>query len=58
MTNDITFVFIVLGVMIALFVSDRIRLDLVAIMGMLALMLSGILTLPKRWLGLAIQPCC
>lgn len=44
MTNDIAFVFIVLGVMIALFVSDRIRLDLVAIMGMLALMLSGILT--------------
>ncbi|WP_322487644.1 SLC13 family permease [Chloroflexus sp.] len=44
MTNDIAFVFIVLGVMIALFVSDRIRLDLVAIMGMLVLMLSGILT--------------
>lgn len=44
MTNEITFVFIVLVVMIALFVSDRIRLDLVAIMGMLALMLSGILT--------------
>ncbi|MFN3372697.1 MAG: SLC13 family permease, partial [Chloroflexus sp.] len=44
MTNDIAFVFIVLGVMIALFVSDRIRLDLVAMMGMLALMLSGILT--------------
>ncbi|GIV89526.1 MAG: SLC13 family permease [Chloroflexus sp.] len=44
MTTAIAFVFTVLATMIVLFVSDRLRLDLVAIMGMLALLLGGILT--------------
>jgi len=44
MTPDAWFVFALLGVTVALFASDRIRLDLVALMVILALMLSGLLT--------------
>ncbi|WP_298819832.1 SLC13 family permease [Chloroflexus sp.] len=44
MNNEIAFVLTVLIVMIALFVSDRARLDLVALLGLLALMFGGILT--------------
>ena len=44
MTGDALVVFVILGVTVALFVSDRIRLDLVAVMSLLALVLSGILT--------------
>jgi di/tricarboxylate transporter len=43
-TGDALVVFIILGVTVALFVSDRIRLDLVAVMSLLALVLTGILT--------------
>lgn len=41
---DVVTVFLILGVTIALFVSDRIRLDLVAVMSAAALVLTGILT--------------
>jgi len=41
---DALTVFVILAVTIALFVSDRIRLDLVALMSAAALVLSGILT--------------
>lgn len=44
MTPDTLFVFGLLFVTVALFVSDRVRLDLVAIMVMVALALSGVLT--------------
>ncbi len=44
MTGDALLVFVILGATIALFVSDRLRLDLVAVMSLLALALSGILT--------------
>jgi di/tricarboxylate transporter len=44
MIPESTLVFIILGVTIALFVSDRIRLDLVALLSLLALALTGILT--------------
>lgn len=42
--NDALTVFLILGVTIALFISDRIRLDLVALMSAAALALFGILT--------------
>ncbi|RMG53031.1 MAG: SLC13 family permease, partial [Chloroflexi bacterium] len=44
MTFDIILVFSILLCVIVLFTTDRIRIDLVAVLGMLALMLGGILT--------------
>lgn len=44
MSGDTLFVFILLLVTVALFVSDRLRLDVVAIIVILALMLSGVLS--------------
>ena len=44
MPSDALLVFAILAVTIALFVSDRLRLDLVALLSMLALVLTGILT--------------
>jgi di/tricarboxylate transporter len=44
MTSEIVFVLCVLLSLIVLFVIDRIRIDLVAILGLLALMFGGILT--------------
>lgn len=44
MNGDTILVFVILAVTIALFVSDRIRLDLVALMSLLSLSLAGILT--------------
>ena len=44
MTFQMSIVFAILAVTIVLFVSDRIRLDLVALMAMLALTLTGLLT--------------
>ncbi|HSJ23965.1 MAG TPA: SLC13 family permease [Longimicrobiales bacterium] len=43
-TGDALFVFAVLGATILLFASDRMRLDVVALMALLALSLTGILT--------------
>jgi di/tricarboxylate transporter len=42
--SDTTLVFIILGVTVALFMSDRLRLDLVALLSLLALALTGIIT--------------
>lgn len=44
MTPDMLFVFATLGITIALFISDRIRMDLVALMVVITLALSGIIT--------------
>jgi di/tricarboxylate transporter len=44
MTSDALFVFGVLGVTILLFVDGRLRLDLVALLALLSLLISGILT--------------
>jgi len=44
MSSDIVFVFGLLLVIIILFVSDRVRLDVVALAAILVLMLSGLLT--------------
>jgi di/tricarboxylate transporter len=44
MTTEILLVFVILSVTIALFVSDRLRLDLVALLALLALTLTGIIT--------------
>lgn len=44
MTFEIILVFFILLCVIVLFTTDRIRIDLVAVLGMLALMLGGILT--------------
>src|SRR5690554_390351 len=44
MPSDALLVFVILAATIALFVSDRLRLDLVALMSLLALALTGILT--------------
>ncbi|MQM29414.1 MAG: hypothetical protein CRU78_02220, partial [Candidatus Accumulibacter phosphatis] len=50
MTGDILLVFGLLLVTILLFVSDRLRMDIVAILAVLALMLSGLLA-PKEALA-------
>lgn len=44
MTSDILIVLGILAATVALFVSDRLRLDLVALLALLALLLTGILT--------------
>ena len=46
-------VFAILGVTIALFVSDRLRLDLVALLALLALLVTGILTPAEGLAGFA-----
>ena len=51
MTGDIVFVFGVLGVAVVLFASGRVRLDVVALLVLLALMLSGILSVPEALAG-------
>ena len=53
MGTDTLLVFVILGVTVALFVSDRLRLDLVALMSLLALLLTGILTPPQALAGFA-----
>jgi di/tricarboxylate transporter len=44
MPREMLIVFVVLALTVALFVSDRVRLDLVALLSLLALSLTGILT--------------
>jgi di/tricarboxylate transporter len=44
-------VFLILGITIVLFVVDRIRLDIVALLALLALLLSGILTVTEALAG-------
>jgi di/tricarboxylate transporter len=44
MNGDTLLVFIILGITILLFVSDRVRLDVTALLSLLALALTGILT--------------
>lgn len=51
MTSEMLFVFSVLGVTILLFLSDKLRLDLVALLALLALMLSGVLTTEEALAG-------
>jgi di/tricarboxylate transporter len=53
MTVDMLIVFGLLVIIIILFVSDRLRLDLVAMMGLLALMLLDILTPQEALAGFA-----
>ena len=47
MTSDMAFVFGVLGVAVVLFASGRVRLDVVALLVLLALMLGGIVSVSK-----------
>jgi di/tricarboxylate transporter len=51
MTGDTLLVFVVLAVTIALFISDRLRLDLVALLSLLALSVGGVLTTPEALAG-------
>ncbi|MFO7539361.1 MAG: SLC13 family permease, partial [Chloroflexota bacterium] len=53
MTVDMLIVFGLLAITIILFVSDRLRLDLIAMMGLLALMLLDILTPQEALAGFA-----
>ncbi len=53
MSGDMILVFGILAVTVALFVSDRLRLDLVALMSLLALLLTGILTPAQALAGFA-----
>ena len=50
MTGEILLVFAILAITIALFISDRLRMDIVAILAILALLLSGLLS-PKEALA-------
>ncbi len=51
MTAEMLTVFVILAITIALFVSDRLRLDLVALLALLALALTGILTPTEAFAG-------
>ena len=51
MTGELIVVLVILGGAIVLFASDRVRLDIVAIMVLLALLLSGILTVEESLAG-------
>ena len=53
MTFDIFLVYAILAVTILLFVSERLRLDVVALLALLALTLSGILSAPEALAGFA-----
>jgi len=53
MGTDTLYVFIVLALTVALFVSDRVRLDLVALMSLLALYLGGVLSTDQALAGFA-----
>lgn len=53
MPIDTILVFVILGVTILLFLSDRLRLDLVALLSLLALTLTGILTPAEAIAGFA-----
>lgn len=51
MNSDMLLVFSILGVTILLFLSDRFRLDLVAVVALLALLLTGIITTSEALAG-------
>ena len=51
MTGDIAFVFGVLGVAVVLFASGRVRLDVVALLVLLALMLGNVVSVPEALSG-------
>ena len=53
MSGELIFVLVVLAVMLVLFVSNRIRLDLVALMGLLALTLGGVISTGEALAGFA-----
>jgi di/tricarboxylate transporter len=49
--SDATIVFLILGAVVALFVSDKLRMDVVALMAVLALMLTGQLSAAEALAG-------
>ena len=51
--NDMILTFLILGVTIFLFVFDRIRLDIVALLSLLALLLTGLITVEEALAGFA-----
>lgn len=53
MSGEALLVFVILGVTIVLFVSDRLRLDLVALLALLSLLVTGILTPSEGLAGFA-----
>jgi di/tricarboxylate transporter len=53
MNYELAFVLTVLAVMLALFVSNRLRLDLIALMGLLVLVLAGVLSTGDALAGFA-----
>lgn len=53
MSGESLLVFVILGVTIVLFVSDRLRLDLVALLALLSLLVTGILTPAEGLAGFA-----
>jgi di/tricarboxylate transporter len=53
MSGQLVYVLCVLAIMLALFVSNRVRLDLVALMGLLALTLGGVISTSEALAGFA-----
>ena len=51
MTNDALITFVILGATIALFASDRLRLDVVALLSLLALTLTGVTSIEAALSG-------
>ena len=51
MSDDTTFVFVLIGVAAAMMASNRIRFDIVALLVVLALMLSGVLSVGEALSG-------
>ena len=54
MWSDSTAVFLMIAVTAALMASNRVRFDIVALLVVLTLMLSGILTVGRPWPDLAV----
>ncbi len=51
MTGDIAFVFALIGVAAVMMASNRVRFDIIALLVVLALMLSGVLTVGEALSG-------
>ena len=51
MTGEITLVLVILGAAIVLFASEKIRVDVVSMMVLLALLLTGLLTPEEAFSG-------
>ena len=56
MTSEIALVLLILGVAIVLFASERIRVDIIALMVLVTLLFTGLLTIEEASWGFPARP--